>query len=200
MSRLSLFKSLILFICFCGLILALTSASEVQAANKKIALASDDAGCTAVLLTNQQYFPALLKTVDEAKSEIIMSFFLFKAGVRKSSYPDRLLAQLAEAVKRGVKVVVILENSGGHDRTLDAENRLTKELLEKNGVEVYLDSPRKTTHTKVVVIDQRFILLGSHNLTQAALKHNNEISVLLTNPDLAKEARQYMQKIIKEAK
>jgi phosphatidylserine/phosphatidylglycerophosphate/cardiolipin synthase-like enzyme len=163
-------------------------------------LASDSAGCPAFLLTNQEYFPALINAVDEAKSEIIMSFFLFKAGVRKSSYPDRLLAQLAEAVKRGVKVVVILENSGGHDRNLDAENRLTKELLEKNGVEVYLDSPRKTTHTKLVVIDERFILLGSHNLTQAALKHNNEISVLIDNPDLAIEARQYMQKIIKEAK
>jgi phosphatidylserine/phosphatidylglycerophosphate/cardiolipin synthase-like enzyme len=95
---------------------------------------------------------------------------------------------------------VILENSGGHDRSLDAENGLTKELLVKNGVEVYLDSPRKTTHTKLVVIDQRFILLGSHNLTQSALKYNNEISILLDNPDLAREAREYMQKIIKEAK
>lgn len=197
MGRLSSFKSLIFFFCFCVWV---TSSLYVHAANKKITSVNQNSACQSVLLTNQEYFPALLNAIDEAKNEIIMSFFLFKAGVRKSSYPDRLLAQLAEAVKRGVKVVVILENSGGHDRTLDAENRLTKELLEKNGVEVYLDSPRKTTHTKVVVIDQRFILLGSHNLTQAALKHNNEISVLLDNPDLAKEARQYMQKIIKEAK
>ena len=65
---------------------------------------------------------------------------------------------------------------------------------------VFFDSPHKTTHTKLVVIDQRLIFLGSHNFTQSALKYNNEISVLLDSPDIAKNARDYMLKIIKEAK
>jgi phosphatidylserine/phosphatidylglycerophosphate/cardiolipin synthase-like enzyme len=188
--------TLLILIFLTGLIPANILSSSAYASERK----GEHSACTAVLLKNQEYFPALIKAIDEAKSEIIMSFFLFKAGVHNSSYPDRLLAHLTGAVQRGVKVVVILENSGGHDRSLDAENGLTKELLEKKGVEVYLDSPRKTTHTKLVVIDQRFILLGSHNLTQSALKYNNEISILLDNPDLAREAREYMQKIIKEAK
>ncbi|NTW77347.1 MAG: hypothetical protein HGB33_06165, partial [Syntrophaceae bacterium] len=49
-------------------------------------------------------------------------------------------------------------------------------------------------------IDQRLVLLGSHNLTQSALKYNNEMSLLIDRPDLAKEARTYMLEIIKEAK
>ena len=65
---------------------------------------------------------------------------------------------------------------------------------------VYFDSPRKTTHTKLIVIDERLIFLGSHNFTQSALKYNNEISILLDRPDLAKSARNYMLKIIQEAK
>jgi phosphatidylserine/phosphatidylglycerophosphate/cardiolipin synthase-like enzyme len=67
-------------------------------------------------------------------------------------------------------------------------------------VKVYFDSPEKTTHTKLIVIDQRLVLLGSHNLTQSALKYNNEISVLINRPELAREARTYMLTIIKEAK
>ncbi len=195
-----LFKKLIFVACFCGLVLGLISPFYVNATDRKIASSSDYSACPATLLKNSEYFPALINVIDEAKNEIIMSFFLFKAGVHNNSYPDKVLAHLVQAVKRGVKVIVVLENSGGHDRDLDAENGQTKELLVKNGVDVYLDSPRKTTHTKLVVIDQRFILLGSHNLTQSALKHNNEISILLDNPGLAGEARKYMHKIIKEAK
>ena len=159
-----------------------------------------DVGCPAILLTNEDYFPALLKAIDEAQSEIFMSIFSFKAGVHKNSYPDIILAHLARAVKRGIKVIVILENTGGYDYKLDAENQQTKQLLEEKGVKVYFDSPRQTTHTKLIVIDERRVLLGSHNLTQAALKYNNEISILLDRPDLAERARNYMLKIIKEAK
>jgi phosphatidylserine/phosphatidylglycerophosphate/cardiolipin synthase-like enzyme len=151
-------------------------------------------------LKDQEYFPALTGAIDKAKSEIIMSFFLFKAGVHKNSYPDRVLSHLAHAAQRGVRVMILLENSGGHDLSLDAQNSRTKQLLEDKGVKIYFDSPRKTTHTKLVVIDQRFVLLGSHNLTQSALKYNNEISMLIDRPELATEARTYMLRIIREVK
>lgn len=197
MRRFSLFRTSIFIGIFFGLIF---SSFYVDAAEREITSYSAEAGCSAVLLKNQEYFPALIKAIDEAKSEIIMSFFLFKAGVHKNSYPDRVLAHLAKSAQKGVRVLVILENSGDQDRNLDAENRRTKQLLEAKGVEVYFDSPRKTMHNKLIVIDQRIVLLGSHNLTQAALKYNNEISILIDRPELAKEARTYMLTIIKEAK
>jgi phosphatidylserine/phosphatidylglycerophosphate/cardiolipin synthase-like enzyme len=129
-----------------------------------------------------------------------MSIFSFKAGVHKNSYPDRILERLAKAVKRGVKVTAILETTANRSDELDIQNRQTGKLLEEKGVKVYFDSPRQTTHTKLIVIDERLIFLGSHNFTQAALKYNNEISILLDRPDLAIHARNYMLKIIKEAK
>jgi phosphatidylserine/phosphatidylglycerophosphate/cardiolipin synthase-like enzyme len=195
MRRFSLSKTSIFLGLFLGLIL-----SSISFATEKKSASYDHFGCPAILLKNQEYFPALTTAIDEAKSEIIMSFFLFKAGTHKNSYPDKILAHLAQAVQRGVKVMLILENSGGHDHNLDAENRQTKQLLEDKGVDIYFDSPQKTTHTKLVVIDQRLVLLGSHNLTQSALKYNNEISILINRPELAWEARTYMLTIIKEAK
>jgi phosphatidylserine/phosphatidylglycerophosphate/cardiolipin synthase-like enzyme len=187
-------------IALCGLTFLIVTLSSAFAGEKRNAISSGQSGCPAVLLINEDYFPALLKAIDEAQSEIFMSIFSFKAGVHRNSYPDIILAHLARAVKRGIKVIVILESTGGHDYKLDAENQQTKQLLEEKGVKVYFDSPRQTTHTKLVVIDERLVILGSHNLTQAALKYNNEISILLERPDLAKRSRDYMLKIIREAK
>ena len=184
---------------FWWLLIGMIFSSPLFAAQKGVA-SSRDTGCSVVLLKNQEYFSALTAAIDEAKSEIIMSFFLFKAGVHKNSLPDRVLSRLVRAAQKGVKVTVILEKTGGNDRNLDAENKRTKKFLEEKGVQVYFDSPQKTTHTKLVVIDERLVLLGSHNLTQSALKYNNEMSLLINRPDLAKEARAYMLGIIREAK
>jgi phosphatidylserine/phosphatidylglycerophosphate/cardiolipin synthase-like enzyme len=187
-------------VALCGLIFVIASLSSAFAGEKPSTVSSDQSGCQAILLTNEAYFSALLKAIDEAQSEIFMSIFSFKVGVHKNSYPDRILGHLAKAVKRGVKVTVILETTGGRSDELNIQNRETGKLLEEKGVKVYFDSPYKTTHTKLIVIDQRLIVLGSHNLTQAAMKYNNEISILLDNPELAKRARDYMLTIMKEAK
>ncbi len=159
-----------------------------------------DAQCAAIILTNENYFPALIKAIDEAQSEIFMSIFSFKTGVHKNSYPDRIAGHLAKAVKRGVAVTVLLETSDRGDKELNAQNRRTGKLLQDDGVNVYFDSPRTTTHTKLIVIDERVVILGSHNLTQSGLKYNNEISILIERPDLARRARNYILTIIQEAK
>ncbi|MBU4177899.1 MAG: phospholipase, partial [Proteobacteria bacterium] len=49
---------------------------------------------------------------------------------------------------------------------------------------------------KLAVIDRRYCLVGSHNLTQSALKHNHELSLLLDNPQLAEEILAYLETIL----
>jgi phosphatidylserine/phosphatidylglycerophosphate/cardiolipin synthase-like enzyme len=178
----------------------LIAAAVFCAAASKKSGQNSPAESQAVILTNEDYFPALLRTIDEAQNEIFISIFSFKAGEHKNSYPDRIASHLAKAVKRGVKVYVILETTDSKSDELNIQNKQTGKLLEEKGVTVYFDSPLQTTHTKLVVIDQHLVLLGSHNFTQSALKYNNEISILLDSPDMAQNARNYILRIIKEAK
>ena len=192
------FGKKIIAVLFAGIVLIAT-AVFCAAASKKSGQNSP-AGSQAVILTNEDYLPALLRTIDEAQNEIFISIFSFKAGEHKNSYPDRILDHLAKALKRGVKVYVILETTDRKSDELNIQNKQTGKLLEEKGVNVYFDSPRQTTHTKLVVIDQRLVLLGSHNFTQSALKYNNEISILLDSPEMAQNARNYILRIIKEAK
>ncbi|HOU49945.1 MAG: hypothetical protein KBG22_00675 [Smithella sp.] len=152
----------------------------------------------AVILANESFLPALIKSIDEAQNEILMSLFSFKAGKHKDSYPDQIASHLVQAVKRGVKVYIVLETSDKPSEELSMQNRKTGNFLQSRGVTVFYDSPRRTTHTKLIVIDQKLVLLGSHNFTQSALKYNNEISVLLKNPELAANARRYILTIIQE--
>jgi len=70
--------------------------------------------------------------------------------------------------------------------------------LEKHGVRVWYDSPGTTTHAKLLVADRRRVLVGSHNLTHAALRYNHEVSLLIDSPDLAGKLIRYFERLPKE--
>jgi phosphatidylserine/phosphatidylglycerophosphate/cardiolipin synthase-like enzyme len=149
------------------------------------------------LLKDTSYFPVILDMIDNAQSEIVMSFFLFKTNGYRGSYPDIFLQQLIKAAKRGVMVTVILEREKGSRSTLNENNSATARRLQKGGIHVCFDSPFTTTHTKVIVIDRRYTCLGSHNLTNSALKYNHEISVLIDSPLMAEKTLHYINSLYK---
>jgi phosphatidylserine/phosphatidylglycerophosphate/cardiolipin synthase-like enzyme len=149
---------------------------------------------TTTLLRNQEYAEALLKRIGSARESIICSFYLFKITETRNNQPRRIAEELVRARKRGVAVTVILEKGKSAQDKLYAENRNTAALLTRDGVNVYFAAPGVTTHNKIVVIDKRYIFLGSHNLTQGALKYNNELSVLIDSPEMAVEVRAYLER------
>jgi len=151
--------------------------------------------CRVTLLKNRDYFPVLVKTIDNARKEIVLSFFLFKTNGYHNNYPDIILAHLVRAAGRGVNVKVILETSRDLSQNLDSNNRKTGNRLKKGGIAVYFDHPTTKTHTKVVVIDRRYTFLGSHNLTNSALKYNNELSILIDSPEMARETLSYINSL-----
>ena len=150
-------------------------------------------GCTLTLLKNRDYFRALSEKIHEARKEIRLAFFLFKTNGRPESYPEIILRELSQAVQRGVRVTVVLERDGRPASTVNRDNGETAERLKKAGMDVHWDSPKKTTHTKLAVIDGRYTFIGSHNLTQSALKYNNEMSVMIDSPAVAEKTLHYIQ-------
>ena len=92
-------------------------------------------------------------------------------------------------------VTVILEKGNDKNDQLNAENSATAALLAKGGVRVFFDSPHVTSHMKTAVIDNRYVYLGSHNLTQSALRRNNELSVLIDSPEMAAEIKAYLDRL-----
>ncbi|KAF0220906.1 MAG: phospholipase [Geobacteraceae bacterium] len=147
------------------------------------------------LLRNREYAEALLEGIRNARKSVILSFYLFKVTGSRGNLPRKIAEELLNARKRGVDVTVILEKQSGDKDPLNEENRQTAAFLNRGGVKVFFDSPHVTTHTKTAIIDSRYVYLGSHNLTQSALRHNNELSVLIDSPEMAAEAKAYLDRL-----
>jgi len=157
--------------------------------------AGDPVLARTALLKNSEYCESLLQGIREARSSVIGSFYLFRITGSRDNLPRRIADELARAARRGVAVTVILERGPDGGDRLNIDNRETAAYLSEAGVRVRFDSPDVVTHAKVVVIDGRFVYLGSHNLTQSALRHNNELSVRIDSPGMAAEVVAYLQRL-----
>ena len=58
-------------------------------------------------------------------------------------------------------------------------NRETFLRLKESGVGVRQDSPDRSTHTKLVLVDRRKIIVGSHNWTLGSLTQYDDTSIYL---------------------
>lgn len=147
------------------------------------------------LLADAAYYPALLDKIRTAGKNIDLAMYLWKISAATGNKSSELVRALGEARRRGVVVRVILENSG-YDEELNRANRETAERLAQEGITVIFDAAGITTHAKLAVIDQRFCLIGSHNLTQSALGRNHEMSVMFDDPRLAGELGRYLDGLL----
>jgi phosphatidylserine/phosphatidylglycerophosphate/cardiolipin synthase-like enzyme len=100
-----------------------------------------------------------------------------------------LMEALAAAAARGVDVRVGLDS--GPDpvtKVDDGRNQDAARWLTAHGVRVVWDEPTVTSHMKVVVVDGRWLVAGSHNWTRAALTANRELGLAIDDPAAAAQA------------
>lgn len=146
------------------------------------------------VIADQEYFPTLLTLIQHAKQRIELAMFIFKITDSPRNRPALIVEELGQAAKRGIMVEVLLEKSG-YDPKLTEENEKVAARLRRQGVKVRFDSPDVTTHGKVVIVDRRLVLLGSHNLTHSALAYNHEVSLLIDSQPLADRLAAYLNLI-----
>jgi len=147
------------------------------------------------LLQDHKYYDALISGIRKAKKEINGCFFLFKVTEHKNDLPMTIVRELIAAHKRGVSISIELEQAVSSKGTVYEQNRRAATLLTDAGIKVRFDTPKTTTHVKALVIDGRYVYIGSHNLTQSALKYNNELSVMIDSAELAEEVTTYLNSL-----
>ncbi|MBU2646665.1 hypothetical protein KKI24_18295 [bacterium] len=145
-------------------------------------------------LENRDYARRLLQQVERARSHISIGAYLFKLSRNQKASVMMLFNALASARRRGVRVEVLLERSD-YDKDLNKINQFAKKRLEQQGIRVRLDSLSTRSHSKLVIIDREWTFIGSHNLTSAALKYNNEASLLVRSKPFAEAALKHLDRI-----
>ncbi len=147
------------------------------------------------LLKNRDFFHSLIEHIKRAGESIHLSTFIFVPRTTSGNKARKVADALIEADKRGVEVKVYLEKQSERTNNLMKWNRKTGDYLKEGGVEVFVDSPEEKNHFKAVLIDKRYLFLGSHNMTSSALSYNNELSVLVDSREFARSFLEYIETI-----
>ena len=64
---------------------------------------------------------------------------------------------------------------------------------------IKLDNPNTTTHTKLIIVDGKIVLVGSTNWSHTAINKNHEANVLIYSEEVAQEFERYFSKIWSES-
>ncbi|MDJ0765306.1 MAG: phospholipase D-like domain-containing protein [Myxococcota bacterium] len=175
--------------------LPLTRASRIKALNgfeKKAraleAKAIKGKDGAAGLLFDEAYAPFVKQLIQNATQSIkIIMFYMKYDKAGKDTPSDQLVKELVVAKKRGVEIQVILDR----DREGDVyRSRLINhnafKALQQAGIDVVFDEFNRVNHTKLVVVDDRHVVIGSHNWTLGSLKKYDETSLYVASKPLAK--------------
>jgi len=98
------------------------------------------------------------------------------------------------ASDRGVKVRVLLDESDW-STSITEKNRPALGLLVSHGINARFDDPAVTTHSKLVVIDRRSVVLGSSNWNQHAFYDQAQTDVFVRNGDVGEAFAVYFDRL-----
>ncbi len=168
-----------------------TRASNVQIGLQRQARAKEinDKGANTVdcgaLLFDNQYLPFIGNLIKKAKKSIHVTMFFMKYEDGAGYIVNSLVEDLIKAHQRGLDVKVILDKDAEGDA---AKSRLINEpafhVLKKNGVAVLYDRDDRMTHSKLVVVDDKHVVVGSHNWTAGSFLAYDDTSIYVESEEL----------------
>lgn len=153
-----------------------------------MAQSSKDIQGVAVLDDTEYYY--FLREVFKRARERIWVIMFFMRFEDEETYPtDLLIDELLLAKSRGVEIRIILDRDAEGDvygsRVINEE---VYNFFVNNGIEVTWDSEEIVTHTKMVLIDDKHLIVGSHNWTAGSFFVYDDKSVYVESRNLAQKA------------
>ncbi len=131
------------------------------------------AGCTPAdvePLVNQYYFPRIMDLIKNAETSIKVVMYNV---TWYEKYPDspsnRIIKLLCDAVRKKIEVTVIL-NRDKKQGYITNDNKAAALILKNSGVRILYDPLDQTTHAKLLIIDNRYVVVGSFNWSYYSLE------------------------------
>lgn len=116
----------------------------------------------------------IIEEINSSKASIYVQAY----GFTSKTIADSLI----KAHLRGVKVQVILDRSNmskkGYSKLMD---------LKEAGIDISLDIVPGIAHNKVMIIDEKKVITGSFNFTEAADKRNSENVIIIEDKETVKQ-------------
>ena len=127
--------------------------------------------------------------IDQAKKKLLISTYRLQIHTKtKASNFLNLYKALVNAIARGVKVQVLAQYSEKIGLSPHS-NLLSMAILKDKGAEVRFLKRGRISHAKMIIVDDAYLIMGSHNWSLSSLTRNFEFSVLLDDPESIAQAK-----------
>ncbi len=125
-------------------------------------------------ILGKQFPEKVIPLIDQAKTSIKIVVFDWRWYPNDPGNPVQLFNQaIIRAIRRNVKVEVV-GNSNDTLKILKEQGAFCKKPLVKNLV-----------HAKMIIFDEKHLVIGSHNFSQSAFTMNFEVSTYVPDcPDI----------------
>jgi phosphatidylserine/phosphatidylglycerophosphate/cardiolipin synthase-like enzyme len=107
---------------------------------------------------------------------------------------DDIAQAITVKAKEGVRVAGVLEES-----QVLSNIGSEYELFRESGMDVRLDGNPRNMHHKVILIDERTVITGSYNFSANAEKRNDENSLVIHDPDIARIFMTEFERVYRDA-
>ena len=131
------------------------------------------------ILNDEKYYYYVLNALSNAKKEVNMIMF----SIYKCKKTEELIKELINCRKRGVMVRLILDGEV-------ESNKMINNHLSIERIPIKL-SKNIRIHNKLIIIDNKITILGSHNWTDKALFENKESSIAIIDEEVSKKEKEY---------
>lgn len=150
---------------------------------------------TVTPLPGGAYFQKLQEVVGGARYSVDViqynwNFMPFSPEKKLQQFNQHVIKQ----IRKGVKYRVLM-NSKGLNLKGSKTNQAAKRHLENAGAKVKVASGSCITHAKLFIVDDQFVILGSHNLSTSSVERNDETSILVNSREVAMEYKRYFNLI-----
>jgi phosphatidylserine/phosphatidylglycerophosphate/cardiolipin synthase-like enzyme len=137
-----------------------------------------------MVIIGKEFPVKVIPYIDDAKHSLDVIVFDWRWYPQDPGSPAQLFNQaFVRALRRGVAVRAIVNNDDIASR-LNALGAEARRLKTKNLV-----------HCKLMLIDKKTVIVGSHNYTQSAFTQNLELSVVFEAPDAVLRIDQFFDNI-----
>lgn len=142
------------------------------------------------LLHGDRWAPYVEKSIRDAQDALRISCFLFSPHWRRIGPRGvNILQACIDAAQRGLDCRAVLAHVPQRGSNI-VPNIKTAEILYDAGWHIRWIGPNVMLHEKIIIIDRLQVIIGSHNLSNAAAAKNLECSIALDDPQIAQETRQ----------
>lgn len=134
------------------------------------------------VIIGREYPQVVTPLIEEAQHSIEILVFDWRwYATEPNSSVQKFNTSILQASTRGVKVRALVNNN------------IMPTILQLEKLSVKRVGTKNLMHVKMIIIDQKIMVIGSHNFSKRAFEINHEVSLLVDDENEINRCRKYFE-------